>query len=388
MSTEIPTAPRLAPDYRASGDSAQNAATYTALGDSFFELDRLDEAEAAYRNALRLEPALIDPANSLGVILAGRGEHTEAIQIFRRLIRVDPTFIHARQNLAQVCIAAGRLQDALEHCLEGRRIAPDNLAIRGMLGVVYRALGQVDEARELYRQWFSEDPNDPSVRHYHAALSGADVPTVASADYVREVFDPFASNFEDALARLDYAAPQLVGAQLSLVLGAPNAKWRIADAGCGTGLCAPYLRPHARDLTGVDLSPRMLEHAAAKGSYDLLVEAELVEFLDARLAAFDVIVAADTLCYLGDLDSFAHAAGRSLADRGWLIFTVEALTDGTTDRPWRLQPHGRYCHTRKYVETTLVERGFTVRDVRRLTLRQEAGRQVDGWLVTAARIRS
>ncbi|WP_206044641.1 hypothetical protein [Gemmatimonas groenlandica] len=109
-----------------------------------------------------------------------------------------------------------------------------------------------------------------------------------------------------------------------------------------------------------------------------------MKFLGAHVAAFDVIIAADTICYVGELDAFAHAARRSLADDGLLIFTVEVLTDGAADAPWRLQPHGRYCHAREYVETTLADHGFSVRDVRRVVLRREAGRQVDGWLVTAA----
>ena len=35
------------------------------------------------------------------------------------------------------------------------------------------------------------------------------------------------------------------------------------DAGCGTGLCGPLLKPFAGRLDGVDLSPRMLAKAAA-----------------------------------------------------------------------------------------------------------------------------
>ena len=33
----------------------------------------------------------------------------------------------------------------------------------------------------------------------------------------------------------------------------------VLDLGCGTGLCGPLLRPYARALAGVDLSPQMLE---------------------------------------------------------------------------------------------------------------------------------
>ena len=38
---------------------------------------------------------------------------------------------------------------------------------------------------------------------------------------------------------------------------------RVLDAGCGTGLCGPLLRPYAKRLVGVDLSSGMLERARA-----------------------------------------------------------------------------------------------------------------------------
>ncbi|MCX4239251.1 class I SAM-dependent DNA methyltransferase [Paraliomyxa miuraensis] len=60
----------------------------------------------------------------------------------------------------------------------------------------------------------------------------------------------------------------------------------VLDAGCGTGLCAPLLRPLARTLVGVDLSGKMLDQARRRGGYDELIEAELTEMLDAHAARY------------------------------------------------------------------------------------------------------
>ena len=49
----------------------------------------------------------------------------------------------------------------------------------------------------------------------------------------------------------------------------------VLDAGCGTGLCAPLLRPHATHLTGCDISVPMLEKAKAKLGYDALLRSDL-----------------------------------------------------------------------------------------------------------------
>ena len=65
-------------------------------------------------------------------------------------------------------------------------------------------------------------------------------------------------------------------ASLAEALGAPESALDILDAGCGTGLCAPLLKPYARVLAGIDLSGGMLVRARARGIYDELIEGESV----------------------------------------------------------------------------------------------------------------
>lgn len=353
------------------------------LGNACMQLDRLDDAEQQYRQAIILDSDRIDAMNNLGVLLGRRGLHEDAEKVFLRLIELVPRFSDARQNLAQLYIATGRLSDAVRQCAEGLVTAPYNRGLRHVLGLAYGALGWVDEAKELYRKWLEEDPRDVRARHHYAAYTGVAVPEVASADYVRVTFDSFAEGFESKLAELGYRAPALVGEALAAALGAPQAALRVADAGCGTGLCAAYLRPYARELVGVDLSRPMLERAVVKQAYDELCEGDLVEFLQSRPAAFDAVVSADTLCYFGVLEGFAQAARSSLADGGWLVFTVEALDDDAAEPPWRLQTHGRYCHRRGYLEQTLTAAGFHPPRIEPVVLRSEAQKPVAGWLVAA-----
>src|SRR5260370_26931297 len=104
-----------------------------------------------------------------------------------------------------------------------------------------------------------------------AALTGEDVPARASSGYVRTVFDRFAESFDEKLHSLDYRARQLVSAAVAAAFGAGRGDLEVLDAGCGTGLCGPLLRPYARRLVGVDLSSAMLQRAGLRGCYDALV---------------------------------------------------------------------------------------------------------------------
>ena len=356
---------------------------HSDLGAAYAQLERYDAAETHFRHALELEPDRIDVAYNVGVLLGVLGRHADAELLFEELLTLDPSSVQVREALARRYLASARVRDAVQLCQEGLALTPDHRGLRHLLGQSYRALGRVPEAREHYRVWLAENPSDEHVRHHYAAYTGDAVPDVASPAYVRDTFDGFAEVFESTLAELEYRAPNLVGSALAAMCGVPQATLRIVDAGCGTGLCAPFLRPYARALVGIDLSGPMLERARDKQLYDEVYEVELVEFLQAHPAAFDAIVSADTLCYFGVLDQFAQAARTSLSDVGVLVFTVEALIDEADDVPWRLQPHGRFCHRRNYVERTLSASRFRITCIEQVVLRTEAQKPVVGWLVTA-----
>ena len=126
----------------------------------------------------------------------------------------------------------------------------------------------------------------------------------------------------------------------------------------------------------------MLGKARERGAYDELVRAELTAYLEANRQRFDTLLSADTLCYFGPLDEFARAAFAALTPGGVLVFTVEREEGG---EPYRLQPSGRYSHSRVAVEASLTRAGFTVVAIADDTLRQEAGEPVHGLVVTAQR---
>jgi predicted TPR repeat methyltransferase len=158
----------------------------------------------------------------------------------------------------------------------------------------------------------------------------------------------------------------------------------VLDAGCGTGLCGPLIAPYARRLTGVDLSEGMLAHARDKNVYDALVKAELTKYLRDNRKAFDLIVAADTLVYFGDLKSVLAAAARALRPKGLFVFTLEHAVGGKADVDYRLELHGRYSHARAYVERILTVVGLQP-EIARAELRMEAGVPVAGLVVRATK---
>jgi predicted TPR repeat methyltransferase len=239
-------------------------------------------------------------------------------------------------------------------------------------------------AARVYRDWLAAEPGHPKAIHHLAACTGEGVPPRASDEYVQQVFDLFADSFDARLAVLGYRAPTLVAAAVAAAPRVSAGGLSVLDAGCGTGLCAPLLKPFAGRLTGVDLSARMLAKARQRGLYDLLEQVELTAYLRVRTADYDLIVSADTLVYFGELDEVIGAAAAALSVGGLLCFTLEALgADESGD--YRLRPHGRYAHARAYLEAVLGRAGLILLRLDAEILRSEGGEPVSGWLVLAQR---
>lgn len=362
----------------------KHADAHNNLGNVHRECGHLAEAEACYRRALACSPGHPDALGNLAVVLEVQGHNAEAFVTYGAFLKTSPECARAyylmglflrnhAQNLEHAEQAIGLFREAiaLDPALRGARSA---------LGICLYGLKRQDEAREVYREWLARDPDNPTPRHLLAASGGAPAPARADDAYVRQEFDGFAASFDrQLLENLNYHAPQVLADALAGVLPPGANPIDVLDAGCGTGLCAPLLRPLARRLAGVDLSPLMLAKARQRGGYDELVEAELTAFLQAHAAAYDAVVSADTLVYFGDLTAFMAAAHGALRAGGWLVFSLEAMEGDA----FELSPSGRYRHSRAYVDRVLLEAGFVDARIQADSLRREGGKPVASWVVLA-----
>lgn len=355
-----------------------NPSAHINLGNVLFEVDRPDLAAEAYSTAIDLEPKLIDAYNNLGVVLRVLKRVPEAEAVYRGAIEIDPTHRDVWNNLGRLLAGQGRIEEAITCHARALELEPADAGTRRFLVAAYAATGEHDRALALLRDWLKDEPDNPSAQHLIAAITGENTPERASDRYVKALFDGFASSFDHKLARLDYRAPELIGAAVDACVG-PRGDLVVLDAGCGTGLCGPALKAHARELIGVDLSGGMLDKAWQRGCYDHLEQAELTQFLRDQPGRYDVVASADTLCYFGPLDQAAAAAAGALREGGAFVFSVEE-GDGPA---FTLHPHGRYTHAGSYVEGCLAAAGFASVTVARDTLRMERGQPVHGLIVTA-----
>jgi SAM-dependent methyltransferase len=103
---------------------------------------------------------------------------------------------------------------------------------------------------------------------------------------------------------------------------------RLLDAGCGTGSSTAAMRERGYEVTGMDVSPAMLERARARLGPDVPLHRGDLRSLP-RLGEFDVVTCvSDGLNFLlgdGDLRAALHGFRRNLRDGGFAVFDVDTL---------------------------------------------------------------
>jgi predicted TPR repeat methyltransferase len=175
----------------------------------------LDEAERLLYRSLALRPNWPDAQLNLANVALARRRFGEATTLFGRALRADPRYVHAYEGFARAASRAGRL----------------------------------DEAAVAFRRLLDFDPDNAVAQHLLAACTSDPHYEKAPEAYIRRLFDHYAPHFDDSLAQLQYRAPMLIAERLVGTIP-PDSSLDILDAGCGTGLCGPLLKPFAAHLVG------------------------------------------------------------------------------------------------------------------------------------------
>ncbi len=355
------------------------------LGLLCFQQEKIEEALALLQQSLETDPANPHAWNNLGNIYKHLNSKEDARKAYLQATSTGLPAPAAWYNLALIYLREKRIEDALSALREATRCSSGFINALQTLAFVYYVLDRPRDAFDVYKQWAAEAPDDPTPRHMLAAASGQDVPARADDKYIVKTFDRFAETFDDKLRRLEYRAPQLVAASLLHHPLYQTGQAAVLDAGCGTGLCGPLLKSTAGRLVGVDLSSKMLERAVDRGVYDEVHQGELTGFMRSHPAEFDIVVAADVLCYFGRLEPALQAAHVALRPGGLFAFSVEALLEAGSEEDFRIGLHGRYSHARAYIDRAAAASGFTAPDVEQAVLRKEFDNPVHGYLVLARR---
>jgi predicted TPR repeat methyltransferase len=360
------------------------------VADAFYGLAQIrlkqsqkDEAVRLLETAIELAPGHRDARCIYAEQLCDRGDYELALKSLEAAIADGGGDGRIYNMVGIVLRRLGRAAEAIRAFKIAIELAPHDPSPAHHLGIVLFEQGRHEEAAKVFADTLARHRDDEVAAHMAVALSGGAAPSRASDGYVKETFDSFADSFEEKLVgKLGYRVPELIGEALAPHLPVTGTL-DVLDLGCGTGLCGPILRPYARQLVGIDLSPKMLEKARLRNEYDELLIGEVTAYLRTRTAAFDLLVAADVLVYFGALEAVASAAHAALRPGGRLAFTVERNDDAASG--WHLNANGRYAHSGPYLRALAATNGFSIETLDATVPRHEGGKPVEGYLAVLRR---
>lgn len=417
------------------GATPDRALSWNHLSLALISLDRRQEAVAALRRSLEIDPGQTETWNSLAGALTHLGLYAEAdaacgaaltydaesaagwqiravarsglndfaaaAEAYERAMALEGPSASVCTNLGATLLKCGRFEEAAqaftaaaaleptaEPILEASRLADFILAaIAGapletpavepdrLFKTALLLLDAADHraaAAHVAEAWAAASPDNAVAQHLRDAVTGRPVDR-QPAEMVAQRFDEMAEDFDEALLnRLGYDGPGRLRALLE-PQALPEGGLDVLDLGCGTGLCASALKPYARRLVGVDLSGGMLAKARERDLYDTLELADLIETLAGPPAQWDMIAAFDTFPYLGGLHGVFEAVAAALRPGGWFVFSTEHITGDAA----LLHGNGRYAHGDRYIADLAAGR-FDLIAHEVAMLRREAGRAVDG----------
>jgi predicted TPR repeat methyltransferase len=303
------------------------------------------------------------------------GDIQTALAEAREAVSLNPSVAVAVLALGEALLAADALPTAIAELQRALRLDPDLVRARELIAVAWLKAGEADKALEHLNAL--ENPPAEMI----AACEAIKTASRSDPGYVRHLFDQFSADYDERmLGHLAYAAPQILFDLANMVMPGRDGL-AILDLGCGTGLAGAVFKPLAARLEGIDLSPAMIEKARTRNIYEHLAVQDLTTALGAGGPSYDLILAADTLVYLGDLKPVFEAANARLAPDGYFLFTVEKA-DG---EGFELGPKRRWRHSEAYLRKLARETGFSVSGFVAAASRHEANMPVEGFAVALMR---
>jgi tetratricopeptide (TPR) repeat protein len=96
-----------------TGDEEIKAQVHNALGYSYFNLDRFEDAIAQYKKAVELQPGYLTAWNNLGDVMEKQKKYREALSAYQEVLGLDPSNVVAKERASYCKTRVDRAQGLL-----------------------------------------------------------------------------------------------------------------------------------------------------------------------------------------------------------------------------------------------------------------------------------
>ncbi len=142
-----------------------------ALGWSFVQLGKYDQAVEQYQNALKLDPKSEAAKYNIALVKLQRQDYQGARADLEALQSENPKNLDVRAALGYLYRKAGEYKLAVEEFETVNAFYPGRPDIMYQLAQSYQQAGDKDKARATYQQALKYNPNDQQIKDALAALN-------------------------------------------------------------------------------------------------------------------------------------------------------------------------------------------------------------------------
>ncbi len=148
----------------------EHAVAYFQLGMVYYDLGRFAESLAALEKAAELDPNDPDTQRNLGTAYGKMNEWEKAIAPYEKAVELKPDFGEAYGDLAGAYANTGKIADAIAAGEKAIELAPEYVTAHNNLGIAYGMQGDLDQAITLFKKALQINPED-AMAHYNLGFA-------------------------------------------------------------------------------------------------------------------------------------------------------------------------------------------------------------------------
>jgi tetratricopeptide (TPR) repeat protein len=126
-----------------------SADLYDRLGDAYQQMQQADKSEAAYRQAVALDPDQAEHRRHLAQSLYEQAKYADALREYEKLVELEPDSATNHLRISEIYRLLRQFDKAEEQILAAKKLAPGNLEVIYNQAAVYEAEEHYDQAVQV-----------------------------------------------------------------------------------------------------------------------------------------------------------------------------------------------------------------------------------------------